>query len=58
MNALLGNLDGEYMLSANSEKGQESKAPGQIQYNQQGVENNQDQDSMLTNMKGNPLTIS
>ena len=34
MNALLGNLDGEYMFSAKSEKGQESKAPGQIWYNQ------------------------
>ena len=34
MNALLGKLEGEYMFSAKSEKGQESKAPGQIWYNQ------------------------
>ena len=34
MNALLGNLDGEYMSSAKSEKEQESKAPGQILNNQ------------------------
>ena len=34
MNALLGNRDGEYMFSAKSGKGRESKAPGQIWNNQ------------------------